>query len=238
MNSASSGPLSSRVRAGRPSSRSEGPDEPGASGAGGSGLPYLLDERSRPDFRSVFGTLVRNSSAVDAAVARMRISGLDLRADEVRSVARIRLVLAEVNGIALRDEAEGVLGRPDRAVDLVHLLGLLDAGRIEVRSAPLAGWAPDFSVFRRKGAPWRCLVGPHWFARPYPHRGPALGSVHGPEAAGRLGRRFEELWRQAHDIGPALVGLLERARDRAPGGIGKVPVAQGKAKATGDERRP
>lgn len=211
---------------------------PSGSTSPGAGLPHLLDERSRPDFRDVFGALIGRSSTVDSAVARIRISGLDLRADEMRSVVRIRLVLAEVNGIALRNEAESVLSRPERAADLVHLVRLLEAGRVEVRSAPLAGWAPDFSVFHRKGVPWRCVVGPHWFARPYPHRGPALTSVHGGEAAGRLARRFDELWRQAHDIGPALVGLLGRARERSAGSGGKSPVAQGKATPVGGRPPP
>lgn len=180
----------------------------------GAGLPHLLDERSAPDFRAVYGALAARSSAIDGALSRIRVSGLDLRPEEIRSVTRIRLVLAEVNSLTLRNEAEAVLSRADRARSLVHLLALLESERIQVRSAPLAGWAPDFTAFHRKGLPWRGLMGPHWFVRPYPHRGPALASVHGPGGARLLARRFDELWTQAHDIGPALLGLLSRARDR------------------------
>lgn len=186
----------------------------------GTGLPHLLDERSGPDFRAVYGALAARSATIDGALSRIRISGLDLRPDEIRSVTRIRLVLAEVNSITLRNEAEAVLARADRARSLVYLLTLLESERIQVRSAPLAGWAPDFTVFHRKGVAWRGLIGPHWFVRPYPHRGPALASVHGPAGARLLGRRFDELWTRAHDIGPALLGLLSRARNRvgpAPG---------------------
>lgn len=199
----------------------------------GLGLPHLLDERSAPDFRAVYGSLAGHSSAIDGALSRIRVSGLDLRPGEIRSVTRIRLVLAEVNSIALRNEAEAILARPDRAENLVHLLELMELERIQVRSAPLAGWAPDFTVFLRKGVAWRGLVGPHWFVRPYPHRGPALASVHGPAGAGVLARRFEDLWRQAHDIGPALVGILSRAQER----VGVIPrktrAAQGKTPGSG-----
>ncbi|NIP59452.1 MAG: hypothetical protein GWM92_14090 [Gemmatimonadetes bacterium] len=143
-------------------------------------------------------------------------------------MTRIRLVLAEVNSITLRNEAEAILSRPDRAHSLVHLLDLLRAERIQIRSAPLAGWAPDFTVFHRKGLAWRGLIGPHWFVRPYPHRGPALASVLGPAGARLLARRFDELWKQAHDIGPALLGILSRARGRVGHTPGKPKPLKGK----------
>jgi len=205
------------------------PDPSPARDPRGAALPHLLDERSSPDFRTVYGTLATRSSAIDGALSRIRLSGLDLRPDEVRSATRIRLVLAEVNSITLRNDAEAVLSRPDRAHGLIHLLDLLRAERIQIRSAPLAGWAPDFTVFHRKGVALRGLIGPHWFVRPYPHRGPALASVHGPEGARLLARRFEQLWTQAHDIGPALLGVLSRARERVRLAPGKPKPLKGKA---------
>ncbi len=183
-----------------------------------SGLPRLMDERSDPNFRAVYGLLARRSGGLDAAVSRIRLSGLDLRPDELRALGRIRVLLTEVNAITLRSEAEASLADPDKAGNLTNLLELMEAGTIEVRSAPLAGWAPDFSVFQRSGRPWMVLVGLHWFARPYPHGGPALASLHGAEAAGRTARRFEGLWRGAHDIGPAILHILQEARVRAASG--------------------
>lgn len=179
------------------------------------GLPRLMDERSEPNFRGVYGMLARRSGALDAAVSRIRLSGLDLRPEELRQLSRIRVLLTEVNAITLRSEAEASLADPDKAGNLTNILELMENGVIEVRSAPLAGWAPDFSVFRRNGRPWMVLVGLHWFARPYPHGGPALASLHGAESAGRISRRFQRLWRGSHDIGPALIHILQEARVRA-----------------------
>lgn len=180
-----------------------------------SGLPQLIDERSDPNFRDVYGLLARRSGTLDAAVSRIRLSGLDLRPEELRKLERIRVLLTEVNGLTLRSEAEACLADPNKASNLTNLVELMEKGIIAVRSAPLAGWAPDFSLFGRKGRPWMVLVGLHWFARPYPHGGPALASLHGPEAATRTARRFSTLWRGAHDIGPAVLHLLQEAGTRS-----------------------
>lgn len=180
-----------------------------------SGLPRLMDERSDPNFRDVFGLLARRSGTLDAAVSRIRLSGLDLRPEELRTLEKIRVLLGEVNAITLRSEAEACLADPRKASNLSNLVHLMEEGIISVRSAPLAGWAPDFSVFGRSGRAWMVLVGLHWFARPYPHGGPALASLHGPEAAKRAARRFSHLWRGAHDIGPAILRILTEAHLRS-----------------------
>lgn len=185
------------------------------------GLPHLLEERSSPDFRAAFGTLARGSQGLDVAVARIRLSGIDLTPEELASVEAIRLLVARLDAPALRAEAEAVLLDPEKARNLEYLVHRLRAGAIQVRSAPLGGWAPDFTVFRRGGRPWSLLVGLHWFARPFPHGGPALASVHGAAAASTVERRFEELWRRAHDIGPAVFDLLRAARRRISGDEGE-----------------
>jgi len=180
--------------------------------------PHLLDERSEPDFRGVFTSLAGRAFRIDSAVAGVRLTGLDLRQSELRSVEMIRLVVARVDAPLLRSEAEATLADPARARLLRHLVRRLQAGRLKIRSAPLAGWNPDFSVFHRSGRPAAVVVGLHWFARPYPHRGPALASVHGTAGAQLAGRRFEGLWNRAHDIGPAILNLLRTADDRGPDG--------------------
>jgi hypothetical protein len=35
--------------------------------------------------------------------------------------------------------------------------------------------------------------------------------LHGPDAASHALRRFEEIWEKAHDIGPAVQSIIERA---------------------------
>ena len=178
-------------------------------------LPGLLDERSDPDFRRVFGWLCGRSTEVDVALTRIRLSTLDLDAAELARVRRLRLLLAEVNAVSLDAEAHGLLQDPRRGAALRRLADLLDRGVIEIRAAPLAGWSPDFTVFSSDAGPEAALLGYHWFQRPFPHRGPALAALHGAGDARRVRARFEEAWGAAHDIGSAVEGILERSRRAA-----------------------
>jgi hypothetical protein len=177
------------------------------------GLPRLFDERSEPDFRSVFGLLVRRSTRVDVALTRLRLSALDLHAEEAAHVERIRLLLAEVNAVSLDVEAYAVLRDPARSASLTMLARQLGQGVIEVRAAPLAGWSPDFTVFGRRDGARAVLLGFHWLQRPFPHQGPALASLHGPREAALASQRFDQAWARAHDIRPAILGILQRARE-------------------------
>ena len=176
--------------------------------------PLLLDEHSRPDFGELFRVLAGRSDTLEVAIGRIRLSGLTPRAVDLRGVGEIRVVLAEVNAVTLAREAEAVLVNPQRADNLRFLSTLLDEGSIEIRSAPLAGWSPDFTLFHRDGAPWAALVGLHWFERPYPHPGPALASLHGGEDARRIGPRFRQIWSNAHDVSEPVGEILARADAR------------------------
>lgn len=178
-------------------------------------LPALFDERADPDFREVFGLLSRRSTWLDVAVTRIRLTTLDLRPAEIASVRRLRLLLTEVNAMTLDAEAHALLAGGDEGETLRHLASLLERKVIEVRAAPLGGWSPDFTVFGSRRGPQAVLLGFHWFQRPYPHRGPALASVHGPRSALLAAQRFDGVWAQAHDIRAAIMGILRRA-----GGVG------------------
>jgi len=178
--------------------------------------PRLLDERSRPGFRELFGRLARRASGLDVALTHLRLSTLDLSERELAHVRRIRLVLSEVSAASLDAEAHAVLHRGLMAANLRRLAALLHLGTIEVRSAPLGGWSPDFTVFRRDDGPFAVLVGPHRFERGWSQEGPVLASLHGPEEALRAGGRFVEVWSRAHDIRPAISRILARAEQRLP----------------------
>ena len=91
---------------------------------------------------------------------------LDLSRREIAGLVRLRVVLAMLDAITLDLEASAVMLRPDRRETLRVITGLLATGIIEVRAAPLAGWAPDFSVFRDADGPFAVLLGSHWFQRP------------------------------------------------------------------------
>jgi len=172
----------------------------------------LLEDGRRPDFRDVFGHLAQRSSSIDTAVTRIRLSTLDLTPVELQGVTRFRVLLAEVNALSMDAEARVLHTLPNRAPNLRLLARLLESGNLQVRSAPLAGWSPDFTVFSDADGPSAVLCGFHWFERPYPHRGPALASLHFGDGAALAHRRFEALWSRAHDIGPALWDIVTRAR--------------------------
>lgn len=173
----------------------------------------LIDERCRPDFRSVFGSLARGASEISTAVTRVRLATLDLSDDELASVEEFRVLVAELNALRLDSEARAVRTEPGRARNVALLLEMLHAGRLQVRSAPLGGWSPDFTVFARGATAQAVLTGFHAFERPYPHRGPLLASLHGPEGARLALQRFEDVWTAAHDVGPALWSILSSTLD-------------------------
>jgi len=176
--------------------------------------PTLLDERSPQPFRWAFGRFLRQSTRLDTAMHRIRLSGVDLSADEVRQLTLIRVLVADINARTLEEEAFGLLRDPEKQANLNRILTLLREGRMRLRSAPLGGWSPDFSTFSGPDGPVGLILGLHWIQKPFPHRGPAWAATFGPREAEVARRRFEELWVDGHDIGPAIQKLLERAMAR------------------------
>ena len=172
---------------------------------------FLFDERGTPNFRDVFGALARGSSEISTAVTRVRLTTVDLQPAEVAELRHFRVLLCELSALRLKGEAHALLHLRRRAPNLRLLIGLLEQGRLEVRAAPLGGWSPDFTVFSGESGPSAVVAGFHSFERPYPHRGPALATLHGPDAARLAARRHEELWEEAHDVGSTLWTLLSRA---------------------------
>jgi hypothetical protein len=175
----------------------------------------LLDERGRPDFRDVFGALAARSDRISTAVTRVRLSTLDLKPDELERIVHFRVLVAELNALTLDAEARLIQADQRRAPRIERFRKLLEEGRLEVRSAPLAGWSPDFSVFWNGPTPHSVLAGFHWFERPFPHRGPALAALHHGDAARLAAHRHEELWARAHDVGPAVWSILSKAERSA-----------------------
>lgn len=178
----------------------------------------LFDERRRPDFRDVFGALARRSTEIRTAVTRVRLTTVDLGTEELGGIRTFRVLLSELNALRLEAEAHALTHMHRRAPSFRLLTELLEGGVLEVRSAPLGGWSPDFTVFSHDTQPCWVLSGFHAFERPYPHRGPALASLHGEDAARLARRRYDELWAQGHDVGPTLWTLLSRAHRAVAGG--------------------
>ena len=176
--------------------------------------PFLLDERSPTPFRQVFGRLLSRSTGLDTAIRRIRLSGVDLSAEEVGGLDRLRILVADINAQTLEEEAFALLMDPGKRETLRRIQTLLGEGTLELRSAPLAGWSPDFSIFSSPRGPQGLLMGLHWIQRPFPHRGPAWMACFGPCEARKGQERFNELWVGAHEIGHPILKLLKRATSR------------------------
>ena len=179
------------------------------------GLPpcrgALLDERQRPDFRDVFGTLARDAVDIATAVRRVRLSALEVGREDLERAESVRVLVSELNALTLGAEARFIRADRRRAPRVALFREMLESGRLEVRSAPLGGWSPDFTVFSGADGPKAVVLGSHWFERPYPHRGPAFGALLTGGAATRAAERHAEVWEQAHDVGPAVWNILSKA---------------------------
>jgi hypothetical protein len=181
--------------------------------------PLLLDETSRPTVREVIGSLMASSATADLAVARIRLAALDLTEHEL-GVRRCRLLLGRLDAAALADAPVGAPAGANLRASLGRLLRFAASGRLEVRSAGIGAWQPDFSVFGGPGAA-TCLVGAHYFVSPDLIVGPSLTCVTtDPDAVALVRRRFAWLWDRSHDVLPAIVEVLQRVEHEAGAGGG------------------
>lgn len=166
----------------------------------------VLDERTTPSMRETFSALISASTHVDMAVVNMRLAGIDVRAEEMRRLRRLRLVMDRLDAAALQQTET----RP--VEQLVRLHALATSGILEVRTVPRFQWRPDFSVF--DGA---ALIGAHYSELPYPNDGIALTCViHEPAAVRRCARRFEQMWQLGYDVLPIVVETLGQLIEHPP----------------------
>ena len=166
----------------------------------------LLDERAVPPLRSVIGGLLAASETVDFAVTRIRLANLDLTPREIAGPRRCRVLLGRLDASTLLDTDTA------RSDAVGALIRWARSGRLQVRSAGIGAWTPDFSVYHdRSGS--RCLLGAHYFGSPHLTVGPSFTCVTEDDRTVRLlGTRFDGLWERSHDVLPAIVGVMERVR--------------------------
>lgn len=193
----------------------------------------VLDERSGErcghgpgeppgeSLRTLIGRLLVDATRADIALARVRLAALDLTAPEVRSGARCRVLLGALDASVLLDAAnDASSGTPNETAvvrpGLRHLAEWLASDRLEVRSAGIGAWKPDFSVYEDRAGTSTSLVGAHYFGSPQLAVGPSVTVVTTDASAARLLRgRFDELWGRAHDVAPAILDVVRRSQ---PGG--------------------
>lgn len=173
----------------------------------------VVDERSRRPLRAIIGELLVGSESAAIAIARVRLAALDLTDDEVRGPALCRVLLGQLDASTLLDAAS------DRGHPRPELRGLADwlaSERLQVRSAGIGAWTPDFSVFRSPDRTPTSLVGAHYFESPQLTVGPSITAIlPDSDTAQLLEARFEDLWERAHDVAPAIQEVLARAAGRA-----------------------
>ena len=90
----------------------------------------LLDERSTAPFRAIFGKKLSQSTRLDTAIQRVRLSRVDLSAGEVGNLERLRILVAEVNARTLEEEAFALLVDPEKRENLSRVVSLLQEGRV------------------------------------------------------------------------------------------------------------
>lgn len=178
---------------------------------------HLLDERGTVTVRDRIGKLLSRAHHADIAVAGIRLAALDLTDAEVGAVDRCRVLLGRLDAGMLLDAPDA--GPPDAAERLRVLRAFAASGRLEVRSAGMAAWVPDFSTYTLRDGAQLCLLGAHYFGAPYPLIGPSFTTVlRAPSACRVMRERFAGIWELGHDVLPAIRDVLERAHAVALGG--------------------
>lgn len=180
------------------------------------GPGMLLDGRRQPSLRSVVGRLLARATAADFAISRVRLAAIDLTPDELDNVQRCRVLLGRLDIDALVAPLDHAGRTSDRTPHLTALRAFLASGRATVRTAGTTLWLPDFSVLSGPAehdsvpAGGVCLVGAHYFARPYPTRGPALTCLlSDARSVARARERFDELWELGYDVLPVITETLD-----------------------------
>lgn len=168
----------------------------------------LFDGRSEPGFPGYLAEQLAAARVASFAIRRIRLARLDLSAEAWTHVRSCRLLLSRLDADALD------FGRMDSARTAAYL-DLAASGRLEIRSAGLGSWEPDFSIFGSVAAPRALIVGCHRFAPVEPTDGPFLAcATADPDAVRSALARFEEIWTRGYDALDAVIDALGRAQVR------------------------
>ncbi|MEX0907406.1 MAG: hypothetical protein WD054_03670, partial [Gemmatimonadota bacterium] len=106
-------------------------------------MNILLDEETNPGPRAVIGALLAAGGHADIAVSHVRLAAIDLTDLEMAGVLSCRILLDRLDAHLLTDR-----GDTGDVVRFRALLRFVESGRVEIRSAGVAAWVPDFSIYR------------------------------------------------------------------------------------------
>jgi hypothetical protein len=191
-------------------------------------MSLLIDEVSRPNLRQHIGRLLAACTTADIAVGHIRLAALDLSIPETERVERCRILLGRLEARALTGfgDADVLSGR--RSIDdaaasapiderMRTLLVFLESGRVQIRSAGLGAWSPDFSVYHGVPDGDVCLLGAHYFREPPSTNGPSFTALlKDPRCIAMVGARFDALWQRSHDVLEPIVSAVHRAQSCHP----------------------
>ena len=171
----------------------------------------LVDGRSTPGLRAVLGDALAESTVASFAIRRIRLARVDLMPDELRGVTRCRVLLGRLDADTLADTGAGPSSARTAA-----LLDMAASGRLEVRSASLLTWDPDFALIGHASDTDLLIFGSIQFIPPLPQRPieelTMSCAVRDPAIVRSAAARFEELWQRAHDALEAVTDALCRSR--------------------------
>jgi hypothetical protein len=186
-------------------------------------MNVLLDERSDPAPRAVIASLLAAATSASIAVAHVRLAAIDLGEEELGGLRSCRVLLGRLDHHGLSALAESGRQRPGA---LSALARFIQAPHVEIRSAGLGAWLPDFSIYDgvrlgSRGVGSVCLMGAHWFHTPPVATGPSYTCMlTGSDTVERARRRFEELWAAGYDVRDAVLDVLAGGGGMGPRGHG------------------
>lgn len=169
----------------------------------------FFDGRGSPSLRTYLGRALAGSASAAFAIRRIRLARLDLLPEELQAVRRCRVLLGRLDADMLADP-----GASPASARTAALLDMAASGRLEVRSAGLLTWDPDFSLFDDgRGGPGIVVFGCHQFVPQQPVEGLAMAcAIAEPAIVRTVAVRFEELWERGHDSLEAVTDALCRSR--------------------------
>lgn len=169
----------------------------------------FFDGRGDRGLRAYLGRALAESSSAAFAIRRIRLARLDLLPEELHSVGRCRVLLGRLDADMLADP-----GASPASARTAALLDMAASGRLEVRSAGLLAWDPDFSLFGYGGSRAGVLLfGCHQFVPQQPVEGLAMAcAIDEPAIVEAAAVHFEELWERGHDSLEAVTDALCRSR--------------------------
>lgn len=171
----------------------------------------FFDGRGTPSLRGFLGRALAGSTSASFAIRRIRLARLDLLPEELRSVQRCRVLLGRLDADTLADT-----GASPTSARTATLLDMAASGRLEVRSAGLLTWEPDFSIVGCGDDSDVLLFGCHQFVPQQPVEGLAMAcAIRDPAVVRAAAVRFDELWERGHDALEAVTDALCRSRSIA-----------------------